>query len=121
MAIAGHHRIYTLTGDEIWLGVLYYANHILPIKSPLQMQQMHFPSDRPIFILTRDKGKFLHAVHAIAQSQHRHIRIVYRINDGHHMQTLFKLMPRSKRWSSGAASLTTGNGATRPGPATLQK
>ncbi len=121
MAIAGRQHIYTLTGDEIWLGVLYYANHILPIESPLQMQQRHFPSDRPIFILTRDKGKFLQAVHAIARSQHRRIRIVYRINDGHHMQTLFKLMPRSKRPPFGAASHATGNIATPPGSDTLKK
>lgn len=93
MAMVGKHRIYTLTGDEIWLGVLYYANHILPVKTPLALQQMHIQDYQPIYILTRDHGKFAQAVRAIAQSQHRQIRIIDRINDGHHIQTLFKLVP----------------------------
>jgi len=95
MAMVKPNPIYTLTGDEIWLGVLYYANQILPLKSPVSLQRAHFSPRKPIYILTRDEGKFAQAVHAIATSQHRRIHIVYRINDGHHMQTLFKLLPPS--------------------------
>ena len=93
MAMVGTNTVYTLTGDEIWLGVLYYANRILPLESPRSLQRRHFSSQKPVYILTRDKGKFAQAVQAIAESQHRQIRVVYRINDGHHMQTLFELPP----------------------------
>jgi 4-amino-4-deoxy-L-arabinose transferase-like glycosyltransferase len=94
MAMVGHHTIYTLTGDEIWLGVMYYANRVLPLEAPESLQKQHFAAQQPIYILTRDKGKFAQAVNAIAHSQHRHVRVVYRINDGHHVQTLFNLLPR---------------------------
>lgn len=93
MAIVGTHQVYTLSGDRLWLGVLYYANRILPVRAPAVLQRKKFTSSKPIYILTRDSGPFAQAVAAIARSQKRSIRIVDRLNDGHHIQTLFELPP----------------------------
>ena len=89
-AVHGH-RIYTLMGDRMWLGVLYYADEILPMKTPAQLTAIAEHNPHRLYILTRDEGVFAGQVNAIARQTHRTIRIIDRINDGHFIQTLFVL------------------------------
>ena len=88
-------KIYTLMGDEMWLGVLYYANEIMPLKTPPELVTIAGHTQGPLYILTRDEGVFRQQVHSIAQQTHRHIQIIDRINDGHYIQTLFQLSYKS--------------------------
>jgi 4-amino-4-deoxy-L-arabinose transferase-like glycosyltransferase len=95
VSVVKGHPIYTLMGDRMWLGVLYYAGEILPMKTPAQLTAIAQHRAGSIYILTRDKGVFAQQVQTIAHQTHRRIRIIDRINDGHFIQTLFKLIPRS--------------------------
>ncbi len=88
-------KIYTLMGDEMWLGVLYYANEIMPLKTSPELVTIAGHTQGPLYILTRDEGVFRQQVHSIAQQTHRHIQIIDRINDGHYIQTLFQLSYKS--------------------------
>ncbi len=97
VSVAKGHHIYTIMGDRIWLGVLYYADEILPLKTPAQLTAIAEHRTGPIYILTRDEGVFAQQVRNIASQTHRHIHIIDRINDGHFIQTLFKLIPGSTR------------------------
>ncbi|MGC9260342.1 MAG: glycosyltransferase family 39 protein [Phycisphaerae bacterium] len=84
-------KIYTLKGDEMWLGVLYYANEILPLKTPHELVAIAEHNKDPIYVLTRDAGVFQQQIRNIAKQTRRHIRIIDRINDGHYIQSLFQL------------------------------
>ncbi len=92
--LAGGHTIYTLNGDEPWLGVLYYANEILPQVTPAELQAIAAKNPKqPIFVLTRDKPPFKADVAGVRRATRRHGRVLDRINDGHYRQTLFELTP----------------------------
>jgi|GEM_PF-2518133 len=93
MSVVHGRSVYTLMGDRMWLGVLYYADKILPMKTPAQLVTIAEHSRHRVYILTRDEGVFAQQVNAIAQQTHRKIRIIDRINDGHFIQTLFELRP----------------------------
>ena len=93
MAAVHGNTIYTLMGDRMWLGVLYYADEILPMKTPDQIVAIAMKNRGSIYVLTRDEGVFKREVQNIAARTHRHIQIIDRINDGHYIQTLFKLLP----------------------------
>ncbi len=93
VALAAGHRIYTLTSDEPWLGVLYYANEILPGITVEHLAQMAGQSNRPIYLLTYDGKPQRPELDQIAHLAHRQWRILDRVNDGHAIQTLFELLP----------------------------
>lgn len=93
MSVVHGRTVYTLMGDRMWLGVLYYADKILPMKTPAELLTIAEHSRHRVYILTRDEGVFAQQVNAIAQQTHRKIRIIDRINDGHFIQTLFELPP----------------------------
>ena len=92
MNVVHGRRIYTLMGDRMWLGVLYYADEILPMKTRVQLTAIAEHSPHRLYILTRDEGVFARQVASIARQTHRKIRIIDRINDGHFIQTLFVLV-----------------------------
>lgn len=94
VSLAQGHRIYTLTSDEPWLGVLYYANEIMPGISVGRLAQMAGQHESSIFLLTRDGPPQKPKLNEIARLAHRKWRILDRINDGHSIQTLFELLPR---------------------------
>ncbi len=95
MSVVHGRRVYTLMGDQMWLGVLYYAHAILPMKTPAQLISIARHSVGPVYVLTMDSGVFQRQVHRIARQTGRSIRIIDRINDGHYIQTLFELTPQA--------------------------
>ena len=93
VSLAHGHKIYTLTNDEPWLGVLYYANQIMPGISIERLAQIAGENNRAIFLLTFDGKSERVRLDQIAVLAHRHWRILDRVNDGHAVQTLFELLP----------------------------
>lgn len=94
VALAHGRTIYTLAGDPLWLGVLYYANQLMPQLIPAKLQAIAAADPRaPVFVLTRDRPPWATELTAIARATHRRRRVLDRLNDGHFLQTLFELSP----------------------------
>lgn len=104
VSLSHGHKIYTLTTDEPWLGVLYYANRIMPGISIERLAQMAGQNNRAIFLLTFDGKPERTQLHQIAGLAHRHWRILDRVNDGHAIQTLFELLPGQPAAAATAAA-----------------
>ncbi len=92
VGLADRHTIYTLAPDQPWLGVLYYANEIMPTVSPARLEAVARSPRKNVYVLTRDYMKpYSTILNHVATTTGRTIITLDRIFDGHVHQDLVTL------------------------------